>query len=135
MTAAIAERFGQDPSVVVHFSDVDDLAEWEAHCLGRQAPLTGFARHISLNIDQQPVLLARSVAVRGSTIEPLLSQLQQTPLARVLFEDEQWQRVGAALPLLAEPALYGRACVWRDQRSGERLLVEEFFNFNACTSA
>lgn len=135
MTAAIAERFGQNPLVEVHYSGVDKLSSWEAQCLRASASSSSYARHISLNINAQPVLLARSVTIHNSAIEPLLSQLQQTPLASVLFEDEQWLRVDAPQALVIEPALFGRACVWLDQRTGERLLVEEFFNFQASRQA
>jgi len=131
MTAAIARQYGQEPQVQVHYSGRDELADWETQCLGSPPGAVGYARHISLNIHHRPVLLARSVALHGGAIEPLLSQLQQTPLARVLFEDDQWQRVDTPLPLQVGPRLFGRACVWLDQRSGERLLVEEFFNFKS----
>ncbi len=133
MTAALAQRFGQEPAVEVHFSGADPLVKWETQLLNCAAELAGYARHISLNINAQPVLLARSVTLQGGHVEPLLSQLQTTPLARVLFEDALWQRVGAPLALRTEPVLFGRACVWLDQRSGEHLLVEEFFNFSMGT--
>ena len=132
MTEAIARQFGQPPLVAVHYSGADSLRAFECDCLaGQTSERRGYARHISLNIDGRPVLLARSVTYLGNSIEPLLSRLQTTPLARLLFEDDQWQRTGAPLPLEMCATLPGRACVWQDQRSGERLVVEEFFNFAA----
>ena len=130
MTACIAQAFGRTPEVAVHFSGPDQLRTWEHGCLGdaaRKDP--GFARHISLEVDSQPVLLARSVTYRGNTIEPLLSELQTTPLARLLFEDARWSRAGAPLPLNVHNVLFGRACIWQRADSDQRLLVEEFFNF------
>ncbi len=130
MTEAISRQFGQSPEVAVHYSGTDCLREWEIEGLaGNESERRGYARHISLNINARPVLLARSVTHRGNCIEPLLSQLQTTPLARLLFEDDQWQRSGTPLPLQMGSTLLGRACVWQDRRSGQRLMVEEFFNF------
>ena len=127
MTAQLAGRFGQQPQVTVHSSTVSPLLDWEAARLGA-ATQQGYARHISLTIGSNAVLLARSVTALGSTVEPLLSQLQQTPLAKVLFEDPRWQRTGTFLPLVCD-AQVGRACTWRDEMSGDALLVEEFFLF------
>jgi chorismate-pyruvate lyase len=134
MTQELGDQFGQLPEVQVHYSNSGALCDWEAKLLAepgspRDSSAPGFARHISLNIDNKPVLFARSVVFQGSTITPLLSELQRTPLARVLFEDDQWLRVDEPIPLQTEGPRYGRACIWQEQRSLDRLLVEEFFLF------
>lgn len=128
MTAQLTAEFGQQPQVLVHSSTVSPLLEWETGCLGADAH-QGYARHISLNVGTRAVLLARSITTLGSTVEPLLSGLQQTPLARVLFEDPRWQRTGTTMPLLCDSTTVGRACTWQDQHSGDVLVVEEFFLF------
>jgi chorismate-pyruvate lyase len=134
MTQELGEHFGQLPEVQVHYSNNSALCDWEAELLVEQgstegSSATGFARHISLNVGNKPLLFARSVVLQGSTITPLLSELQRTPLARVLFEEDQWQRVNEPIPLQADGPRYGRACIWQEQRSLDRLLVEEFFLF------
>ncbi len=134
MTHELGEQFGQLPEVEVHYSDSAALYDWEAKLLAehgspRDSSAAGFARHISLKVDNKPVLFARSVVLQGSTITPLLSELQRTPLARVLFEDDQWLRVDEPIPLQTDEPHYGRACIWQEQRSLDRLLVEEFFLF------
>ena len=132
MTERVAQAFGHAPEVAVHFSGPDQLRTWEHDCLGdADSGEPGFARHISLEVDAQPLLLARSITYRGNAIEPLLSGLQTTPLASLLFEDARWSRVGAPLPLSLGRGLIGRACIWQHTDSDQRLLVEEFFNFTA----
>ena len=129
MTAELAEHFGQQPTVRVHSSGPGTLLAWEADCLHAGNARDGYARHISLNVGATAVLIARSVTPAGSTVQPLLSELQQTPLARVLFEDPRWQRIGGVLPLITATPHIGRACAWQDQDSGDTLVVEEFFLF------
>ena len=135
MTHKLSEHFGQMPAVEVHFSGESELCDWEKEGLGRPTGTvaTGYARHISLNIDARPVLFARSVTANHSPLTPLLAELQRTPLAKVLFEDENWQRVGNPAPLRSIDAgsevHFGRACIWCDRRHNEHLVVEEFFLF------
>ena len=130
MTHAIAHHFGQAPQVEVHFSGADNLHVWEQQTFLPNAKLAaGYARHISLNIGERPVLLARSVTPDGSPVEALLCGLQTTPLARLLFEDAQWVRIGSPIALQASGHLFGRACLWQHLRDNGQLIVEEFFNF------
>ena len=131
MTQAIMDIYAASPEVTVHHSDLTPLRAWESEKLN--APTThthGYARHISLNVHETPVLAARSVTLKDSPIVPLLADLQSKPLARVLFEDKRWQRQGLPIPLKDGSGIIGRACVWRDLRTQAHLLVEEFFLFN-----
>lgn len=130
MTAALADHFGGSPSVAVYYSGSCELQMWERDMIGATDNIDtcGYARHILLSVGATPVLAARSVTQIGNSVEPLLSELQQTPLARVLFEDPQWQREGDPIPL-RHPPHTGRACTWLHIDSGDRLLVEEFFLF------
>jgi chorismate-pyruvate lyase len=130
MTQAIAEHFRMPPVVEVHYSDESSLQTWEARLLRLDNITdTGFARHISLNVGGKPRLAARSATAANSTLVPLLSELQTTPLAKLLFEDPDWQRLDEPLPIILPSGYFGRACTWQYQPTGERLLVEEFFLF------
>ena len=130
MTAALAEYFEQRPSVQVHFSDVAQAQPWEAHLLGIADDVPVFARHITLHTGPQAVLAARSVTVAGGGVEPMLRDLQQTPLAEQLFQDARWRREGEPVPLLEAPERAGRACLWQDKHTDDALLVEEYFLFD-----
>jgi len=130
MTAQLAIEFGGIPTVEVCFSGRSAVTEWEQVLLGlgEQGIDRGFVRQIALRVEQRPVLVARSISSIGSSVEPLLSGLQRTPLARVLFEDPNWSREGDITPL-ANADNTGRVGVWEEKLSGDRLLVEEFFLF------
>lgn len=130
MTATLGQHFGQMPDVTVYHSGPCALLPWEREILNPATSVDteGYARHISLSVGNRPVLAARSVVALGCSIQPLLSELQTTPLASLLFEDPNWQRCADPLPLSCG-SHSGRACVWMDGRSKEPLIVEEFFLF------
>ncbi len=131
MTQAVATHYGKSPNVSVHFSGADTLSPWEAQQLNAPMDTThGYVRHISLDIDENPVLAARSVTCLASSIEPLLRELQNTPLAKLLFEDPNWQRCGDPIPILDNNGHFGRVCAWQAFGAIDRLLVEEFFIFH-----
>ena len=128
MTARLAKHFGETPKVNVHYSGPAIATAWEQTHLAIAAE-TVFARQIALVLESGPILYARSITEYASPIEYLLSQLQTTPLAKVLFEDPNWSRAEEILPLFSKDKRYGRACIWQHKALNARLMVEEFFLF------
>ncbi len=130
MTQAVADTFSASPTVTVYHSGKTPLLDWErAKLLAPVDHSQGYARHISLDIHDSPVLAARSVTLSDSPVVSLLADLHSKPLARLLFEDDQWQRQGPPTPVADASGIIGRVCVWQDLRSHAHLLVEEFFLF------
>ena len=128
MTRAIASHCGSRPEVLVRSSAPDRPMQWEAKLLELPTRQRVLAREISLQIDGQPVLDARSITAVGSSIEARLSGLGNIPLAELLFADPLWQRIRGPLLLTGSSGRPGRVCIWRyhGRRPGN-LLVAEYF--------
>ncbi len=136
MTAAIAAHFDTAPVVNVHFSGPSPLLAWEAKLLQATAAQggRGFARQITLTVNDLPVLAARSVCCTRQ-VEQELTELRTTPLAQRLFIADQWTRYTPTIPLRIQPgpgceAYYGRVCGWQltaQAATAQTLLVQEYF--------
>lgn len=126
LTSAIAEYFGSFPEVVVRYSGGCELTSWEADLLGI-VDNQGFARQIELRIGRSPVVVARTVVEQSGVAQQLVAQLEETPLAKLLFEDARWQHCSDLLPLETDGGIIGRARAWRYAPTREKIVVEEFF--------
>lgn len=124
LTKALAHEFAADPGLIVLGEGVEQGHDWERESLGASDQI--YARHIALTIDQEPVVLARSVTIPGVGMEAL-TNLRNRPLAELLFEDPQWRRNPAKLLLRLGDGSPGRGCFWQNQQLGAMLVVQEFF--------
>ena len=130
MTRAIARHCGSRPRVVIHRSAPDRSSLWEAQLLRLRSRQRVFAREISLEIDSQAVLNARSITPLGGSIESRLRGLGNMPLAELLFADPLWKRLTGPIVLAGRHGLSppGRVCIWRYHgRHPGNLLVAEYF--------
>jgi chorismate-pyruvate lyase len=126
MTQAIADKFIQMPLVSVLSEGVEQPTAIELQRFDQHEPI--FARHILLCINNNPLMMARTVTPASSPDVKALKGLLERPLAELLFSDERWQRQDALRPLVLANGLFGRSCLWRQSDSPESgLLVEEFF--------
>lgn len=126
LTSALATAFGATPTVRVHYSGPSQLSEWETQWL-QLSVCAGFARQIQLDIDDKPVVAARTVLARGGSAEATLEGLHTKPLAKLLFESQDWQPSGEQRALATSDGLIGRGRAWRHLPSDEAIVVEEFF--------
>ena len=124
MTVAVNDRLGANTKVMVHHADTLALQDFEIDLL--QSDL-GFARHISLQVNNQCVLAARSIVCPTSELQALLSRGNTEPLGKLLFTDARWRRLSEPVPLTVTDGLFGRYCCWQDDQTGDTLVVEEFF--------
>ena len=124
ITEEIEKIVGGRPNIRVHFSDYSDLAPWETDLTGEKR---GYIRHISLEYDGQPLLIARSIAQPDEAGEVFLGSLNARPLGTLLFEERDWKRSKNILAIRTFSDVYGRACFWENKKLGVSLIVEEFF--------
>ena len=124
LTKHLSMTFGVRPGLIVLGEALEQGSAWERAALQTDEPL--YARHIALTIDQQPVVLARSVTTQGAGMQAL-TNLQTRPLAELLFTDASWQRSGHTQYLCLPDGTSGRGVYWRNQTLPAGLLVEEFF--------
>ena len=97
---------------------------WESETLGTADRI--YARHIALTINDNPVVLARSITTQGAGMNALTG-LHTRPLAELLFEDPLWQRDRAIQYLRLTDQIPGRSCYWHHQQLAAGLIVQEFF--------
>lgn len=124
MTVAIKQRLGADAKVMIHYADSLALCSFEIDQLQTD---TGFARQISLQVNNESVLAARSIVSPTSELQSLLSRNNTKPLGKLLFTDDRWRRLSEPVPLKTSDGLFGRYCRWQDARTGDIIIVEEFF--------
>jgi|TARA_B110000196_G_C21072794_1_gene628383 chorismate-pyruvate lyase len=124
MTVAVNDRLGENAKVVVHHANTLALQDFEIDLLRSDL---GFARQISLQVNNECVLAARSIVCPGSELQILLSRDNKEPLGKLLFTDSRWQRLSDPIPLAVTDGLIGRYCCWQDANTSDTLLVEEFF--------
>lgn len=127
MTSTIAELYGTPPSVAVHYSGHCTLTSWEADLIDNADEKEGFARQVSLLSNSQRIVVARSVVRRDSAAQSFLEAQQSSPLGWQLFKTSDWRRLPQSMPLISDSGLIGRARVWKNARTEEPLVVEEFF--------
>jgi len=124
MTEAIKERLGADARVMVHHADSLALCPFEIDLLQTD---TGFARQISLQVNNERVLAARSIVSPTRELQALLSRSNTKPLGKLLFTDDRWRRISEPVALKDTDGLFGRYCCWQDNETSDMLVVEEFF--------
>ncbi len=134
MTRTLGERLGETPQVTPTREGPGSLARWEARLLRTPLPRS-YVREVTLSVRGRPVLGARTLSLLDDPAVEVLRRLSNRPLAEVLFQDQDWRRLTAPIPLIElEGRRIGRACVWghrchgrRWDRSGSRILVTEYF--------
>lgn len=130
MTRAIATTCGQQPDVDVRYEGPGRASSWEARLIDNPPGCRVHSREITLRVDGNAVLLARSITPSGSAVEPLLRGLGSRPLAELLFADPRWRRHQAPLAVYGNDGdqLPGRVSAWTyaGRRAGV-LLVAEYF--------
>ena len=134
MTLALGEQLGTAPVVTPILEGPGRFAPWEARMLGIRRIRRGHVRQVVLAVRKQSVLTARTLCAFQDPAVDVLSRLGTRPLAQVLFEDRNWRRISAPVPVvevgqrIAGPCRVGRVCLWQyGLRQPSRLLVEEFF--------
>jgi len=124
LTQKLGQTVGTQPGLIVLGEGLEQGNAWESEALGTNDRI--YARHISLTIQNNPVVLARSVTTQGAGMDALTS-LHTRPLAELLFEDSSWQRGNAIQYLRLADQIPGRSCYWHHQQLDAGLIVQEFF--------
>lgn len=124
LTARLAQQFGSKPGLIVLGEGLEDGQPWEHGLLGATSPV--YARHIALTVDNEPLVLARTVTTQGAGMDAL-TQLRTRPLAELLFEDAAWRREATVQYLTLADSTPGRGCYWHNRSLQAGLVVQEFF--------
>lgn len=126
MTHAITENFGKIPTVRVLSENIERSTTTEQQQLRSKEPV--YARHVLLCIDDEPLIMARTITPISSPDIPAIQSLSDKSLAELLFSDQRWQRRSFLQPMILANGVIGRSCLWRQATIGKSaLLVEEFF--------
>lgn len=129
LTAKLAAQFGSAPGLVLLGEGLESGQYWEREALITENSI--YARHIALTVNEEPVVLARTVTLPGAGMDAL-TELRRRPLAELLFEDPEWQRGTAVQYLHLEDGSPGRGCHWRNDKLQAGLIVQEFFLPRLC---
>jgi chorismate-pyruvate lyase len=124
LTQKLGQSVGTKPGLIVLGEGLEQGNAWESDTLGTTDAI--YARHIALTINDDPVVLARSMTTQGAGMDALTG-LRTRPLAELLFEDPLWQRGSAIQYLRLTDQIPGRSCCWHHQKLGADLIVQEFF--------
>ena len=124
VTKKLQQTFQTKPGLRLLDEGLEQGNPWERELLLTEQDV--FARHIALTIEEEPIVLARSVTTRGRGMDAL-TKLNTRPLAKLLFEEPQWKRQSGTRYLALQGGAQGRGCVWRNHDSGIVLIVQEFF--------
>lgn len=134
MTRALGLYFGGTPAVTRIYEGSGRLAPWEARLLGTPVR-RAYVREVQLAVAGELALRARTLSLQNDPAVEVLRRLSNRPLAEVLFQDRDWQRLAAPIPVIeGGRRRVGRACLWghrchgrRRSRAGSRILVTEYF--------
>jgi chorismate-pyruvate lyase len=124
LTAKLAAQFGASPGLILLEEGLESGRRWECEALNAEKSI--FARHIALTVNEEPVVLARTVTLPGAGMDAL-TELRSRPLAELLFEDPEWRRGTAVQYLHLEDGSPGRGCHWHNNKLQAGLIVQEFF--------
>ncbi|MEC8144320.1 MAG: chorismate lyase [Pseudomonadota bacterium] len=124
VTKKLQQTFQTKPGLRLLDERVENGNPWERELLLTKQDV--FARHIALTIEEEPIVLARSVTTLGRGMDTL-TKLNTRPLAELLFEEPQWKRQSVTRYLALQGGAQGRGCVWHNRDSGIVLIVQEFF--------
>ena len=86
-----------------------------------------FFREIYLESAVGPLVLARSITLGRSETSVMLGQLGTSPLGTLLFNSTDWDSCSSRLKLETFSSIFGRSTHWRNCRTNESLVVQEFF--------
>ncbi len=86
-----------------------------------------FFREIYLESAVGPLVLARSITLGRSETSVMLGQLGTSPLGTLLFNSTDWDSCSSRLKLETFSNIFGRSTHWRNCRTNESLVVQEFF--------
>ena len=124
VTKKLQQTFLTKPGLKLLDERLEQGNPWERKILLTEQDV--FARHIALTIEEEPIVLARSVTTLGRGMDAL-TKLNTRPLAELLFEEPQWKRQSVTRYLALQGGAQGRGCVWHNRDSGIVLIVQEFF--------
>ena len=124
LTQKLGQAVGTKPGLILLGEGLEQGNAWESETLGTADRI--YARHIALTINDNPVVLARSITTQGAGMNALTG-LRTRPLAELLFEDPLWQRDRAIQYLRLTDQIPGRSCYWHHQQLAAGLIVQEFF--------
>ena len=124
VTKKLQQTFQTKPGLRLMGEGLEHGNSWEREVLPADQEV--YARHIALTIEDEPIVLARSVTTQGRGMDAL-TKLNTRPLAELLFEEPQWKRQSGTRYLALQGGAQGRGCVWHNQDSGIVLIVQEFF--------
>ena len=86
-----------------------------------------FFREIYLESAVEPLVLARSITLGRSQTSDMLGRLGTSPLGTLLFHSADWDSIPSKLKLETVRGVFGRSTHWRNCRTNESLVVQEFF--------
>ena len=86
-----------------------------------------FFREIYLESAVEPLVLARSITLGRSKTSDMLDRLGTSPLGTLLFNSADWDSTPSKLKLETVRGVFGRSTHWRNCRTNESLVVQEFF--------
>ena len=86
-----------------------------------------FFREIYLESAVEPLVLARSITLGRSQTSDMLGRLGTSPLGTLLFNSADWDSTPSRLKLETVRGIFGRSTHWRNCRTNESLVVQEFF--------
>ena len=124
LTAKLTTQFGAAPGLVLLGEGLESGQYWEREALITENSI--FARHIALTVNEEPVVLARTVTLPGAGMDAL-TELRNRPLAELLFEDPEWRRGTTVQYLHLVNGSPGRGCHWHNDKLEAGLIVQEFF--------
>ncbi len=124
LTQKLGQTVGTKPGLLLLGEGLEQGNAWESDALGTADRI--YARHIALTVNDDPVVLARSMTTQGAGMDALTG-LHTRPLAELLFEDPLWQRGSTIQYLRLADQTPGRACYWYHQSLDAGLIVQEFF--------
>ena len=86
-----------------------------------------FFREIYLESAVEPLVLARSITLGRSQTSDMLGRLGTSPLGTLLFNSADWDSIPSKIKLETVGGVFGRSTHWRNCRTNESLVVQEFF--------
>ena len=86
-----------------------------------------FFREIYLESAIEALVLARSITLGRSQTADMLGRLGTSPLGTLLFNSADWDFSTSRLKLETARGIFGRSTHWRNCRTNESLVVQEFF--------